>query len=364
MKRSKIAIIFIETVTYNWRGFVLSFVLVMLMTIFQQLDFHPLEKILSPVSDEIRNSANVMDEIVLPKLMQIKNSYRLKTSGNSIVPQAAAAPDLNLDVAAYLLVDFDSGDVLAEKNPEKILPIASLTKIMAAIVALDLSSPDEYFTVSDYASRQIPTRIGVIPGQELRLSELLDALLLTSANDAAQVIQEGIDSKYSKPVFIEAMNEKARIIGLHNTSFANPQGFDDPANYSTASDLAILSHYALSNYPEIEEIVKKDYTFLPKDRHHKQFDLYNWNGLIGTYPAADGIKIGNTEEAGKTTIVRSNRGGKKLLAIILGANGLYERDLSAADLLDEGYKMTLNLPKIGLTKGELQKKYNSWYPES
>lgn len=267
---------------------------------------------------------------------------------------------LGVDAKSYVLADIDTGKVLIQKNGSQRLPIASLTKIMTAVVALDISNPSEYFTVSNSAANQTPTRIGVIPGQKMKLSELLNALLMTSANDAASVIQEGIDQNYGDGVFVEAMNKKAKLLGLKNTSFQNPQGFDSDTNYSTAYDLAVLSKFAIDNYPLIKQIVKKDYEFLAQDRNHKQFDLYNWNGLLDVYPNTIGIKIGNTNSALKTSIVLSNRSEKRLLAVVLGAPDLYARDLDAAALLDYGYNKTLGLTPVGVTQAMLQEKYNTW----
>jgi D-alanyl-D-alanine carboxypeptidase len=194
----------------------------------------------------------------------------------------------------------------------------------------------------------------------LTVDELLQAAMMTSANDAVEVIKEGVDNKYHEAVFVRAMNEKSQALGLHHSSFANPQGFDDQKNFSSVEDLAVLTHYALTNYPRIAEIVKKDYTILAESNSHKKFDLYNWNGLIGVYPEIIGMKIGNTDQAGKTTIVISQREGKKLLVILLGAPGLYERDLWAADLLDLGYQRTKQLEPIAVTREQLKNKYESW----
>jgi len=175
-----------------------------------------------------------------------------------------------------------------------------------------------------------------------------------------EVIREGVDHKYSDEVFIKAMNLKAEIIGLHNTHFQNPQGFDDKDNYSTVEDLAILSHYALNNYPLISQIVTKDYLFLNGNGNHKQFDLYNWNGLLGVYPGVFGVKIGNTEAAGTTTVVASERNGKKLLAVLLGTSDVLDRDLKAAKLLDAAFEKTLGLEPVSITAQQLQHKYASW----
>lgn len=344
----------------NWRvkltiG-ISTFILIVGLYTFQSL-ISSNSNLLNPSAAQ-NSITKIMEDQVLPLLHFKKNNFVLKTA-NPFFPQAEAS-EYNNPVSAMIAVDLDNGEVLYEKNMEKKLPVASLTKIMTAIVALDLASPDDTFTVSDYAAHQIPTRIGVVPDEKLKLYELLHALLLTSANDSATVIQEGIDKKYAAPIFIKAMNAKAEFLGLTNSSFANPQGFDDPDNYSTVKDLAILSQYGLKNYALIDEIVRKDYAFLPKNGNHKQFDLYNWNGLIGVYPGAMGIKIGNTGDAGKTTVVVSERNGKKILATVLGASDIYERDLTAAELLDIGFEKTLQLKPASITREMLREKYLSW----
>jgi len=157
------------------------------------------------------------------------------------------------------------------------------------------------------------------------------------------------------------MNEKATFLNLHDTHFTNPQGFDDNDNYSSAEDLARLTNYALTNYPLFSTIVKKDYAFLPADFHHKQFDLYNWNGLLDVYPNSEGVKIGNTPDAGYTTVVVANRDGKHILAVVLGAPDVLHRDLWAAELLDHGYTETLSLAPINVTEEQLKEKYATWH---
>jgi len=302
---------------------------------------------------------NIFESEVAPKLKKFPNTYSLKPkNGFSFVPTAQASGEY-LSANAYIAVDLDSGEILLEGNREARVSIASLTKIMTSVVVLDLVTPDSKFVVSENAASQIPTKIGVVAGEEMELSELLHAALLTSANDAVEVIKEGVDVKYGEEVFIKAMNEKAKFIGLENTSFDNPQGFDGQENYSTASDLAILSHYALTHYPLITEIVKKDYEFISANSYHKQFDLYNWNGLIGVYPNTSGIKIGSTGRAGKTTVVVSERDGKQVLAVLLGAPGILERDLWAAALLDDGF-VKLGLDPVGVTEEDLYTKYATW----
>jgi len=105
---------------------------------------------------------------------------------------------------------------------------------------------------------------------------------------------------------------------------------------------------------------KKDYELLPENKNHKQFDLYNWNGLINVYPNTQGLKIGNTNDAGNTTVVLSEREGKKVLVVLLGAPGVVERDLWASQLLDYGFEKSKGLARVNLTDQDLLNKYATW----
>lgn len=315
--------------------------------------------ILSPLPRTL-TAKEVFIKKILPRITNKKNEFVLKNAPFSIVKHAEAE-QTTVEASAYLLADLDTGQIIAGKSAQAKLPIASLTKIMSAVIALDLAQKNDLFAITEKAATVTPTRIGVVPGQEMRMEELVRAMLMTSANDAAEAVRDGVDRYYQSSVFVDAMNEKARFLGLASTHFANPQGFDNKKNYSSANDLAILIHYAYENYPFFTETVKKDYDFLPENNLHKQFDLPNWNGLIDVYLETVGVKIGNTEEAGMTTAVVSQRGGKRLLAIVLGAPDIFSRDLAAAELLNDGYEKTLNLPPATITRSQLQEKYRSWY---
>ncbi|OGH47298.1 MAG: hypothetical protein A3G66_03610 [Candidatus Levybacteria bacterium RIFCSPLOWO2_12_FULL_39_17] len=336
-------------------SFVLGFSGVAIMIILNSIGLKPVKTIDAIIQRETKVQ-KVQDRIT-PKLEKIKNNFKIKKNKN-IVPRVYG-DNTQVEAKAYGAIDFNTGEVLVHKNLEMSLPIASVTKIMTAVVALDLAEKDDLFTVSRKASKVSPTKIGVVPEQKMTLQELLNALLLTSANDAAEVIKEGINVKYQGEVFVASMNKKAKFLNLKNSNFANPQGFDNKKNYSSVGDLAVLTHYALSNYPIISEIVKKDYEFLPKNQNHKQFDLYNWNGLIGVYPNTIGVKIGNTGLAGKTTVVVSQREGNKIISIVLGAPGILERDLWAAKLLDLGFEQK-GLKAAMIKEDDLNQKYNSW----
>lgn len=340
-----------------WKVFVFSMLAVFLMVILP----HFINKIIQP--QQVISPApapDVMKNVQDKLLTKPKNYFHLQKKSSFLKTAYADTQNDYQDLKAYVTVDLDSGEILEQKALSDKLPIASLTKIMTAVVALDLAKPQDLFEVSTAAANQIPTKIGMLFGEKMSLEELLNGALLTSANDAVDVIKEGINKKYGGDVFVKAMNEKAKLLGLKNSHFTNPQGFDIADNYSSVEDLAILSHYALSNYPLIAEIVKKDYQFQPANEYHGQHDLYNWNGLIGVYPGASGIKIGNTNDAGYTTAVLSKRSDKKVLVVLLGAPGVLERDLWASELLDAGFEKDANLEPVNLTKADLKQKYSTW----
>lgn len=344
------------------KSFILSFLIVFVGVFLMNLGIRvpnvkePISRTANQVANRARASVNGFDPIP-QKLTQIGNNYSLIPSDN----QAGTYQYAFTDSSAYAVIDYDSGKIIAQKNADQALPIASLTKLMTAVVALDLASPNDVFTLTPEAANQIPTKISMVPGQKMTLQELLDAALMTSANDAAFEIKEGVDLKYQKPVFVDAMNKKAQFLGMKNTYFSNSQGLDNPpGTHSSASDLAILTHYALTNYPLIADIVKRQYLILPQNENHKRIDLFNWNGLLGVYPNVLGVKIGNTEDAKVTTIVLAERENKKILVVLLGAPGTLERDMWAAQLLDLGFQKTLGLDPVNIDEQQLRAKYSTW----
>ncbi len=312
-----------------------------------------LQKLISPITKKTDIFMTIRQ-----KLDGKPTQYKLHGQ-SSLIQSTYAASDYD-SANSYAVIDFDSGNVLAQKDISKKISIASLTKLMTAVVALDLTSPDEVFTVTPTAANMPPTKLGLTPGEKLTLYELLHGALMTSANDAAEEIKDGINQKYNSDIFVRAMNEKAQFLGLKNSNFTNPQGLDWGDNYSSVEDLAILTNYAFTNYPLISEIVQKDFQHFAANENHPQMDLNNWNGLLDVYPDTKGVKIGNTRAAGYTTIALSNRGGKRILAVVLGAPGILQRDLWASELLDLGYQKTLNLDPINITESQLKEKYNSW----
>lgn len=334
--------------TFTVRIFFTSLLLVFLMVVLSHTNIKP------TLVNPLPAIPNVL-EMVKPKLENNSHNFQLK---KQLIPSAYAGSDFE-QAAAYLVADFDDGTILAYKNLSVRLPIASLTKIMTAVVGLDLASPEEIFSVSEGAASQVPTKVMLKSGERFKFQDLLAFMLISSANDSAAVIKEGINAKYRQDIFIQAMNYKAEFLRLRNTRFANAAGFDDPNNFSSVEDLSKLTHYALTNYPVIAELVGKSYLDLTNDADLRLY-LNNWNGLLGVYPGVSGVKTGNTEESGNTTIVLSEREGKKVLVIVLGAPGVLERDLWSAELLDLGFSKLADLPPASITQTQLKQKYSSW----
>ncbi len=311
--------------------------------------------LISPVGENI----GVMD-LVRPKLAQKPNTFTLNKP-LTLTQEAVASSNQDYDLAkAYVVVDFETGKIIKSKNLTEKMPMASLTKVMTAVTALDLVPTTQTFIVDENSANQIPTKLVLTPGEKITLDEALNAAILTSANDMTQLINNGVNNFYNSEIFIPAMNEKAKIIGMKNSSFTNPQGFDNPKHYSTVEDLAILTNYALTKYPILEEISKKPMDLLPQTQNHKEFHLNNWQGLINVYPGTSGLKIGNTGRAKHTTIVVSERNNHKVIAILLGAPGVLERDLWTAQLLDDAFEAEFGLEPVNITELDLRAKYATW----
>src|SRR4030042_6721410 len=148
-----------------------------------------------------------------------------------------------VDGESGIIVDFESGKILYEKNSNKRMQIASITKLMTAIIALEEGNLDEIITISEEAAAQEGSKIWLLSGEQITLRNLLYAVLVHSGNDAAYAIAEHLGNGDVK-IFVEKMNQKARDLGLLSTHYENPIGFDAKENYSTAYDLSIIARYA------------------------------------------------------------------------------------------------------------------------
>jgi len=241
---------------------------------------------------------------------------------------------------AYLLLNSETGEVYSAKSAIEKIPPASLTKLVTAMVALDVSTSSAVLSASNKAAAQEPTVLGVKVGETFTLEELTTAMITTSANDATTIVSEEVLKPYQgdESVFVALMNKKAELLGLGNTHFTNSQGFDDDKQFTNAYDLARIAHYAYRNYPLIRQAAATRYTTLEKTDTHGFYHLPNWNALLGSYPGVDGLKIGYTDTAGHSTIVTAKRKDTQLIAIVIGAESIIDRDLAAATLLNFGFK--------------------------
>ncbi len=239
-------------------------------------------------------------------------------SGRAAEAGSIVSPDI--PATAALLLDPATGDVLYEKNADLRLPMASTTKIMTAVVALENASLQESITVSDYAVATGESSAWLEKGEALTVEQLLYALLVQSANDAAVTLAEGVAG--SEDSFVQMMNDKAGELGLENSHFANPHGLDEEGHYTCARDLAELAAYAMNNQV-FREIVKSSGYELPWPGHPNPRVFANHNKLLNMYPYATGIKTGYTNKAGKCLVASAQKQGRELVSAILNGGESY-----------------------------------------
>lgn len=253
----------------------------------------------------------------------------LRTPGDAV-----AVP--RLDVPAALLADLDDGQVMYAKAPDVRRPIASLTKVMTALVVLQRRALDDVVTVSpaavfdddDYGAS---STLGLRPGERRTVRELLDALLLQSANDAAEAL--AIDVSGSERRFVALMNARAEALGMRDTVFFSPHGLDDRGR-SSARDLLRLTRAAYAQ-PGFGQIAAARFRTIPAPQGRPR-RIQNRNAMLWLYPGAIGTKTGFTVGAGACLIATAERGGRRLVAIVLGDRN--EAFSEAATLLDHGFE--------------------------
>jgi D-alanyl-D-alanine carboxypeptidase len=242
-------------------------------------------------------------------------------------PPEAGVPATSARAAA--VVDDRCGGLIFSKDAHRRLAPASLTKIGAAVVALETADPSEVVDINvDGFYYGDSTVMGLETGMRLTLRDLLYGLLLPSGNDAAVAIARHIAGDV--PAFVARMNAKAKSLGLADTHFTNPHGLDAPGHYSSAYDMAVLARYAMKA-PAFSEIVRTK-VWHPQWPGH---ELWNGNLLLWLYPESDGVKIGWTEGAGQTIVATAQRDGRRLFVALLGSQDRYT---DAIRLLDWAFQ--------------------------
>jgi D-alanyl-D-alanine carboxypeptidase (penicillin-binding protein 5/6) len=231
-------------------------------------------------------------------------------------------------------MDVLTGDVLFNKEAYKRNPPASTTKIITAILGLELGHPYDVVTVSPKAAAVGESTIHLDPGEKLSLYELITGALIRSGNDACVAIAEHIAG--SEQQFLNLMNKKALLLGARNTHFANTNGLPNKNHYSTAYDLALMASYGLQ-LPAFASIIHQKETnihFLEPDSF---MYIRNTNKLLWNYPFADGVKTGTTNAAGKCLVASATKEGRQLVATVLNAP---DRFGDAKKLLEWGFENT------------------------
>ena len=244
----------------------------------------------------------------------------------------AKAESVDVSATSAIVLEASTGRILYEKNAHEKMPMASTTKVMTALVALDYGNLSDIVTVSKNASGVEGSSIWLSAGEKMTLSDMLYGLMLASGNDAAVAIAEHVGG--SLDGFVELMNKKAQEIGAYNTHFANPNGLPAEGHYTTAFDLALICARAMQN-ENFCEIVKTQYKTLPWEGHEWDRVVKNKNKILWNYEGGNGIKTGYTKEAGKCLTAAAQRDSMQLVSVVLSAPDMFNDCMA---LMDYGFK--------------------------
>lgn len=220
-----------------------------------------------------------------------------------------------LSAQSVMAVDLTSGVTLYEKDPNKALLPASTTKIVTALVAIDTYEEEQVLKVGRISVEG--QKMGLVWGEEIKFIDLLNGLLIYSANDAAEVLAQ--NHPKGRDFFIDLMNKKIKDLGLNNTHFSNPTGFDNGSQFSTTRDLIVVSKEAMKNstFAEIVGTKEKIVKSVNGKISHK---LVNINKLLGVVPGVLGVKTGWTENARENLVTYVDRDGRKVMLVVLGSS--------------------------------------------
>lgn len=255
-------------------------------------------------------------------------------AGQEITPAGPGAFDV--PCAAAILIDEDSGTVLYEKNADEARHIASITKVMTLLLTFEALeagkiSLEDYVPVSEHAYSMGGSQIWLEPGEQMTLNDMLKAICISSANDAAVAVAEFVGG--SEPAFVDMMNQRAAQLGMTTTHFENACGLDAETHLSTARDVATMSREMLLHHTEV-----RDYCSIWMDSlRDGATQLVNTNKLLKSYSGITGLKTGTTSKAGVCITASAERNGLRLIAVVLGSASGKERFEAATALLDYGF---------------------------
>jgi len=245
-------------------------------------------------------------------------------------PEAAeTASEPVVNARSAIVMDFETGTVLFEKNAYRKRPMASTTKIMTAIIALENSDLDEEVLISQRAANMGGSVMGLKKDTKVKMIDLLHGLLICSGNDAAVAIAEHVGGSVEN--FCKMMNEKALELGAYSTNFSNPHGLDEENHYTTAYDLAKITRYALRNHIFNDIVKKTEFYFDGRT-------LKTTNEMLTTYEGADGVKTGYTGLAGRCLVTSATRDGKRFISVVLYCDTKNLRTSSSQKILDYSFQ--------------------------
>ncbi|MDE5780004.1 MAG: D-alanyl-D-alanine carboxypeptidase [Lachnospiraceae bacterium] len=224
--------------------------------------------------------------------------------------------DIQLNGKAAVLIDGMNGRVLYGKNEREKMPMASTTKIMTCIVALENSNPDDIVEVSDYAASMPDVQLNIRSGEKYYIKDMLYSLMLESHNDTAVAIAEKVGG--SVEGFAELMNSKAKSIGAFDTNFVTPNGLDAPEHYTTAYDLTQIARYALKNKNFMEIVNTRNYSF-SEIEGKRNFTVNNKDAFLDMMDGAVGVKTGFTGKAGYCFVGAVFKDNKKYITAVLAS---------------------------------------------
>lgn len=284
--------------------------------------------ILSPISEASFESAKTLGSYAFWKPKTVKQVIK-------------KIPEPQLSAVSAISYDITTDSLLYSKNSDQKLPMASLTKIMTAVVVLENMDIHDEIKISRKAANIGENSMGLTENEEMSVEDLLYGLILVSGNDAAESLAQ--ESPFGREKFIHVMNSRAERLGLSNTRFTNPSGLNgDGEQYTTAQELLMLSRYALT-FDEFAKVASTLNHDIPKTAEHKEYSIPNLTNLMTSYPGVKGLKTGYTEEAGMCLVTYLEQDGHKIIAVVLNSA---DRRAEMKELLDYSLKsIDLTPPK-------------------
>ena len=259
-----------------------------------------------------------------------------------LFPYNVFAEDLIPNGKSGILIEAKSGKIIYEKDKDKKMSIASLTKMIGQIIILEEIEAGnikwtDVVTVSKNASDMGGSQIYLEEGEKISVEDLMKGISVSSGNDAIVAMAEYISGSESK--FVQRMNHVAKKLKLKNTHFSNCTGLDEKDHYSTSNDLSIVARDLILNHPDILKFssIYEDYL---RENTDRKFWLVNTNKLVNFYDGADGLKTGHTDDAGYCLAATALRNNLRLIGIVLGEENSKIRNQEMIEMLDYGFNNT------------------------